>query len=102
MSQKQAAHRSRKNQNRFSILLISMVVILISIAVGVKSIELNKKVDEYAAIEAQLESEIEAEQARTKELEEYEKYTHTKKYIEDVAKDRLGLVYEGEIVFKEE
>lgn len=102
MGQKQAAHRSRKNQNKFSILLILMVVILISIAVGVKSIELKKKVNDYAAIEAQLESEIEAEIARTEDLEEYEKYTHTKKYIEDVAKDRLGLVYEGEIIFKEE
>ena len=25
-----------------------------------------------------------------------------KKYVEEVAKDKLGLVYEGEIVFKEE
>ena len=78
-----------------------MVVSLIAIAVGVKSLELRNKAHEYEVIEMQLEAEIEAEQARTTELEEYEKYTHTKKYIEDVAKDRLGLVYEGEIVFKE-
>ena len=36
------------------------------------------------------------------EIEEFEKYTHTKKYIEEVARDRLGLVYEGEILFKDE
>ena len=36
------------------------------------------------------------------ELEEYEKYTQTQKYVEDVAKEKLGLVYEDEIVFKEE
>lgn len=41
------------------------------------------------------------EQERTKEIEEYEKYTQTKKYIEEVAKDKLGLVHEGEIIFKE-
>lgn len=101
MARRQAAHR-RKNQNKFSVLLILMVVAMIIIAVGVQSIELRSKVKEYAAIEAQLENEIESEMARTEELDEYEKYTHTKKYIEDVAKDRLGLVYDGEIVFKEE
>ena len=37
-----------------------------------------------------------------KEIEEFRKYTQTKAYIEEVAKDKLGLVYEGEILFKEE
>ena len=102
MAQRQAAHRRHRQQNTFSVMLIFMVVLLISIAVGVKSVELKNKAMEYAAIEEQLTQQIDAELARSEELEEYEKYTHTKKYIEDVAKDRLGLVYEGEIVFKEE
>lgn len=101
MSRRQAAHR-RPKKNKYSVVLISMVVILISIAVSVKSIELKHRVEEYSVIEAQLEAEIAAEQARSEDLAEYEKYTHTKKYIEDVAKEKLGLVYEGEIVFKEE
>ena len=32
--------------------------------------------------------------------EEFEAYTQTKKYVEEVAKERLGLVYEDEILFK--
>jgi cell division protein DivIC len=28
-------------------------------------------------------------------------YTKTKKYAEEVAKDKLGLVYEDEIIFQE-
>ncbi|MBD5444641.1 MAG: septum formation initiator family protein, partial [Lachnospiraceae bacterium] len=51
---------------------------------------------------AQLQEEIDAEIARTEEIEEYGKYTQTKKYVEEVAKDKLGLVYEGEIIFKDE
>ena len=35
-------------------------------------------------------------------LDEFEKYTQTKMYIEEVARDKLGLVYEGEILFKDE
>ena len=41
-----------------------------------------------------------AEEARTQELQEFEIYTHTKKYAEEVAKDKLGYVYDGEIIFQ--
>jgi len=101
MTRRQAAHRKR-TQNRFAIGLITMVVVMITIGVAVKTVELNQKVADYSAMEAKLESQIQAEQDRQEELEEYEKYTHTKKYIEDVAKDKLGLVYDDEIIFREE
>ena len=50
----------------------------------------------------QLNEQIAEEEQRSEEIEEYRKYTQTKKYAEDVAKEKLGLVYEGEIIFKEE
>ena len=37
---------------------------------------------------------------RNEEIENLETYTKTKKYVEDVAKEKLGLVYEDEILFK--
>ena len=46
--------------------------------------------------------QIAEEEKRTEEIEEFRKYTKTKKYAEEVAKDKLGLVYDGEILFKEE
>jgi len=100
LARRQAAHRKKQN-NHFSMILITAVVLMITIVVAVKCAELKGRINEYAATEAQLEAQIEAQEARSAELEEYEKYTHTKKYIEDVAKDRLGLVYDGEIIFKE-
>ena len=33
-------------------------------------------------------------------LKKYDEYTHTKKYIEEVARTKLGLVYPDEIIFK--
>lgn len=100
MAKKQAAHR-RKSNNKFSMLLITSIVLMITVVVAVKCTELRKTVAEYEATEARLEAQIEEQQSRSEELAEYEKYTKTKKYIEDVAKDKLGLVYEGEIIFKE-
>ena len=49
-----------------------------------------------------LREQIAEEEKRKEEIAEYEKYTRTKKYVEEVAKDKLGLVNEDEIIFKEE
>lgn len=83
-------------------LLVSMVVLILAGVVAVKSVELRQRKEVYEAREAALEQQIEAEQARTEEIEEYRKYTQTKAYVEEVAKDKLGLVYQGEIIFKEQ
>ena len=55
---------------------------------------------EYQEKEAAITSQIESEQLRSEEIAEFEKYTQTRKYIEDTARDKLGLVYPGEIIFK--
>ena len=64
--------------------------------------ELRQKQQGYQDQIKQLTQQIEEETQRTAEIEEYEKYTKTRKYVEEVAKDKLGLVYDGEIIFKPE
>ena len=91
---RKAAYR-KKRQNKFGMFLVSVVVIMLMVVVAVKSVELREKKAFYAQKEQTLLEQIEAETKRSEEIDEYEKYTQTKKYIEDVAKDRLGLVYEG-------
>ena len=55
---------------------------------------LKAKNREYQAQETELKEQIQAEQDRKKEIKELEKY------VEDVAKEKLGLVHDNEIVFK--
>lgn len=93
--------RNRK-ENRFSIFLAVIVVILLTTMVGFKSIGLKQKRDQYLEEQTQLTKQIQKEEARSQEIAEYEKYTHTRKYIEEVARDKLGLIYEGEILFRNE
>lgn len=100
MTRRRIAYRKRR-QNRFGMFLTGVVVLMMVVVVSIRSNELQEKSAVYAAREAELEQQIEAERTRTKEIEEYGKYTQTKKYAEEVAKDKLGLVYEGEIIFKE-
>ena len=98
---RKAAYR-KKRQNKFSMFLTSVVILMLLIVVAVKSNELEEKKAYYQQKEQALEEQIAEERERAKEIDEYATYTQTKKYIEDVAKEKLGLVYEGEIVFKDE
>lgn len=92
----------KKRQNKAGMILVTVVVLMMLTVVTVKSMELKQQRDEYALREQQLMEEIAEEEARSDRIAEYEKYTQTKKYVEEIAKDKLGLVYEGEIIFKDE
>ena len=101
MARRKTPYRKR-HQNRFSMFLVSLVVLMIMVVVAVRSVELQQKIEGYDTQIASLTAQIEAENNRAEEIEEYRKYTQTKAYVEEVAKDKLGLVYEGEILFKED
>lgn len=74
---------------------------MILIMVRVKSIELQEKIDAKAMEVQLLETQIEAERQRAAEIEEFGKEIQTKGYIENIAREKLGLVYEDEILFKQ-
>ncbi len=92
----------KKRQNRLAVVMVIMVVLLLMVVVGYRGIQLQARQEAYQEQITNLEQQIEAEKQRTEEIDEYRKYTQTKKYMEEVAKDKLGLVREGEILFKEE
>lgn len=90
----------RDRTNRFSMFLVVVVVLTIIGVVAVREHTLKAKMAANADRIEILQSQIDAQSSRTEEIAEYEKYTHTKGFVEDVAHDKLGLVYEGEILFK--
>lgn len=101
--------RSRSRQlrrgmrgHKQSVFAILAVLILLVTVVSVNAMTLRAKEKSYQAQEAELTEQIEEEMARSKEIDELEKYVGTDEYVEEVAKDKLGLVYENEIIFKAE
>jgi len=90
----------RKKQNRLGMVLVFLLASMFCAVIVIKSASLKTKRDEYEKKIESLNSQIEAEKSRTAELEEYEKYTKTAKYVEEMAKEKLHLVYEDEIVFE--
>ena len=92
----------KRRQNGFSVALVIMVLLMLMIVITFGRVNLQKKQEVYAQREQQLQEQIDAETKRSEEIEEYRKYTQTQKYVEEVAKEKLGLVNENEIIFKEE
>ena len=82
MKNKYLLRSSKKRQNKVSVILITIVLVMLVIVVSVGKHNISKRQAEYDKREARL--------------------LKTKKYAEEVAKEKLGLVKEDEIIFKEE
>ena len=95
-------NRKKRFRKHFGSFAIVGVVLLMLIFVTVASLSLRVSNANKQEKIAELEEQIEAEEKKSEEIEEYSKYVQTKKYAEEVAKDKLGLVYEDEIIFKAE
>ena len=92
--------RAWKKRKRLELHIVLVTVSCLMLVASFGKLKLQKKNEAYRQREEELLAEIESEQARTEEIEELKKYVQTKKYVEEVAKERLGLVYEDEILFK--
>lgn len=94
--------RRRMRRHKTSMVAIGGVIILLMVVVSVNSISLKAKEKNYQAQIAELQTQIDEEKERTEEIDELEDYVGTDEYVEEVAKDKLGLVHENEIIFRPE
>ena len=86
--------------SRLALIGITMVVLSLAVVTNIGASSLREKDLEYQAKEQNLEQTLAEEQARAAQLEEYRIYVQTKQYVEKVAKEKLGLVKEDEILLK--
>ena len=102
MERKRRKGRQKKRMQRHmrSVLAVCAVIVLLFVVVSVNSVTLKAKERVYQAQEEELEGQIKEEKARAKEIEDLDEYVGTDEYVEDVAKEKLGLVHENEIIFK--
>ena len=78
-------------------LFLVMIVGIVAFSTGMRSRDLKAQEEAYIEREAELQKQIEDEEERTKELEDRKVYVGTKQYIEEVARERLGLIDPDEI-----
>lgn len=92
----------RKKLSPYTVLGIIILCLVLCGTVTYKKIVLKKQSVAYAAQIEQLEKEEQEQEERKEELKSFEEYVKTDEYIEEIARDKLGLVNEGEIVFEPE
>ncbi len=102
IKQKSRRRRQKKRVQRHkrSVLAISSVILLLLVMVSINGITLRAKEKSYVAQETELKKQIKEEKNRASKIDELEDYVGTDEYVEDVAREKLGLVHEGEIIFK--
>ena len=93
----------RLKRQRRSALAGMAIAIVVVVALGIvlwrgKTGLVAKNAD-YEAQITELQSQIDDENKRSDELSEYEKYVKTKKFVEEIAKNKFGLIYPDELIF---
>lgn len=95
-------NRRRGPNNKTGMILICIVLGMVISVTLVRVLTLNKTQAVYSEKEEYYSQLVQKEEKRAEELVEFEKYTQTNAYIEEVAKERFGLVKDGEIIFMAE
>ena len=81
---------------------IALVVAALLAVLGLQTMRLKQRRDEYVTRLESIEKQLSEQEARAEELEAERLYVQTKEYIEKVARERLGLVNPDEVILKPE
>lgn len=96
------AQRQLNKQTLISMATVSFVVLALLVVVSIKGIELREKNASYEQTKASLMEQIAREEQRAREIEAYSEYVNSHEYVEKIAKERLGLINQDEIIFYSE
>ena len=94
------AFRKEKKRGRLGIFMALFIFTALVCMFGYNSYTLDKQQKQLDREMVILEEKLASEKSREQNLAEFETFTHTKKYAEQVAKEKLGYVYKGEIIFQ--
>lgn len=97
-----AKRKKMSRGNRRGMVVISLIVTILLIGLLAQSHKLRIQNAKYESQKYELEQQIKDEELRAGEIENLKDYVDSTEYIEKVARDKLGLVYSDEILFKAE
>ncbi len=94
--------RRPSKSNRRGMVAIAGIVMVLLVGLLVQSQQLTEQNALYESRKAELEQQIKDEEMRAGEIANLEEYVNSDEYIASVARDKLGLVFEDEILFQAE
>lgn len=92
--------RRKKKLSPFTVFGVLVLCIVLCGTMAFKTMSLKAEEAKYSEQIAELIKEQKELEDEKEELKEYESYVKTKEYAEEVAREKLGLVYSNEIIFE--
>ena len=91
-----------RGREKRALLVMGLIVGSVGITLTVRGNALNQQIQQNSLKESALEQQLEDETKRTEEIQELEQYMQSDEYIEKIAMEKLGLLKENEILFREQ
>lgn len=92
--------RRRKKMSRATVFGVILVAIVLCGTMLYKQNAIKAEGKEYAAQIKELQKESKALKKEKEDLKDFKDYVETDEYVEEIAREKFGLVYKGEIIFK--
>ena len=92
----------KKKKRKNGLKIIAVAVLVLFAVITYSSVELQAEKRALEKEKAELEEQLQTEQERSEELEDKKAYMQTVRYIEEVARKVLGLVYPDETILRPE
>ncbi|MCD7826560.1 MAG: septum formation initiator family protein [Clostridiaceae bacterium] len=95
----------RRRKKKLRPMTVFGVIALTAVLCGVMLYQqsaLKAQGKEYASQLEELNEEKQELEQEQEDVEEFKEYVKTDSYVEDVAREKFGLVYDGEIIFEPE
>lgn len=94
--------KRRTRKRRTSLYLVMLVIGIFLTTLVVQGVNLRVNCQKLSTEQAQLEEKKKNLEKEREQIQEESEYRKSDKYIEDTAREKFGLVYDNEIIFKAE
>ena len=95
-----ARRRRKKKLSPFTVFGVIALCCVLCGTFTYKTVTLKAESAKYSAQISELQKEKKKLKEQKAEIKDYESYAKTKEYTEEVARNKLGLVYPNEIIFE--
>lgn len=92
----------KKAKRKNGLKIIAVTVLVLFAVITYSSVQLQAEKRALEKKKSELEEELQTERERSEELENQRAYMQTVKYIEEIAREVLGLVYPEETILRPE
>lgn len=92
--------RKKEKKHGKSMRIIALVLVIACLGLGYKTFQVHQEIEEYAVVQEEVDKQISEAQKLQEDIRERLEYQKSDAFIEDIARDKLGLIFENEIIFK--